>query len=509
MSQMEAKEEIIRFEGISKRFAAIQALDNVTFSIAAGEIHAIVGENGAGKSTLMNLLAGQLHPDAGELFLRGQRVHIANPHRARALGIALVYQELNLCPNMSIAANLFLGREPRKGIFFQNEPRMLKEARQILRGLQMGVDPATLVGRLSVAQQQLVETARAVSMEAQIIVMDEPTSALTMEETEILFSIIRRLKAQGLTILFVSHRLEEVFAISDRISVLRDGHHVGTEETKQTSTDRIVNMIIGRSLSSFFGLPRAAEGRRVPALEVRGLSMPGVFEDVGFVMHQGEILGIAGLEGCGRREVARCLFGLRRADSGTMRLGGKEVRIGSPSMAVQAGLGMVPSDRRGEGCLLLMSLKDNIAVARMKEVANFGLVSQGKIQRLAERGIKELNIACWSPEQTVGTLSGGNQQKVILARWLATNPQVLILDEPTRGIDIGAKTEIYNILRTLADQGITILMISSEIPELVAQCDRILVMFKGRITEEFTRADATEAAVMKSVAGVSASAQSN
>ena len=497
--------EIIVFAGVTKVFSGNKVLDDVSFGIAQGEVHAIVGENGAGKSTLMNLLSGQYQPDGGDILLFGKKTRIANPQRARSLGLTVVHQELNLCPNMNVADNLFLGQEPRKWGLFHDKGAVQSRTQEVLREMRLDLSPQTLIGELSIAQQQLLEIARAVFMDANIIIMDEPTSALTIDETRLLFGIINRLKRLGLTIIFISHRLEEVLTISDRVSVLRDGKHIRTNITSEVTPSELVNQIIGRSLADFYQEPQTAVQDQEPVLTVENLSLAKAFEGVSFTLRRGEILGLAGLEGSGRRELLRCLFGLLRLDDGQVRLDGREVRLSSPRRAVQAGLGLVPSDRRGEGCLLLMSLRDNVAIAKMDQVSDWLLINFARRNRLACRAIEDLAIQCHSAAQLAVTLSGGNQQKMILARWLATNPRVLLLDEPTRGVDVGAKSEIYKIMRRLSGQGIAMIVLSSEIPELLAECSRILVMFKGRISAEYDRNEVDADTLIKAVSGEVAS----
>ena len=486
---------IIEFRQISKSFPAVRALDDVSFLIEPGTIHAIVGENGAGKTTLMNILGGQYPPDAGTVVFKGRPVRIASEHAAHDLGIAVVYQELRLCPNLTVTENLFLGRERVAGGGRIDWPRMRQRAREILAGLGSSLDPGALVGELSIANQQMVEIARALSLDAEVIIMDEPTSALTLKETEELIRNLRGLKAKGVTILFISHRLEDVFAISDRISVLRDGKFIGTYESREIDQAGIVSLIAGSDLVSLFAAAQPAPDfqGRPRVLEVAGLSRPGCFHDVSFSLHEGEILGIYGLQGSGRTEILETLFGLAPAWSGTITAFGRPLRNRSPREAIASGFAMIPENRRDHGIFPDMDLAENISTANPGDMSGFAGILRGRVMAgLAEAAIRSLKIKTSSRRKKIKDLSGGNQQKVIIAKWLATHPKIILVDELTRGIDVGAKFEIYKILKGLRDSGLSILMVSSELAEVVSESDRILVMRNGALVanlrgEERTR----------------------
>jgi ribose transport system ATP-binding protein len=481
-------ENIIDFEAITKRFPGVVALDKVSFSIANGEIHAIVGENGAGKSTLMNILGGQIQPDGGEVIFKEKSVRIPNPHASISMGISIVYQEFKLCPNLSVVENIYLGREKEGGRGRVNWRRMAAASREVLESLGADINPRTRVGNLSIAQQQIVEIAKAMSLNVDVLIMDEPTSALTLTETENLFTNLRRLKEQGVTVIFISHRLDEVFKITDRISVLRDGKYLGTNETREVDIDQVVTLIAGRELSSELSHEHKKEedeaGRRI-ALDVKGLSRGRYFSHVTFQLYEKEILGIYGLQGAGRTELLETLFGIERADKGEVIVFGKKVEIRRPSDAIGSGFAMVPEDRRKTGLFSNLDVKDNISVANIKENSQFGFVNRRKILEIAREFVGKIEIKVRSINQMVKNLSGGNQQKVIVSRWLATNPKVFLVDELTRGIDVGAKAEIYKILRGLRDDGLSILLVSSELPEILAECDRVLVMRNGKLVADF------------------------
>lgn len=497
-------EPIIRMEGISKAFPGVQALDRVDFEAYSGEVMALVGENGAGKSTLMKILSGAYMKDTGRIYIDGKRVEIQNPYHAQLLGISTIYQELNVTPNQTVAQNIFLGREiKRKGILgklgFVDKKEMERRAKELLNRVGANIDPRELVKNLSVAQRQMVEIAKALSLEAKIIIMDEPTSALGPEEVEKLFEIIRQLKEQGIAIIFISHRLEEVFKIADRITILRDGKLVGVMSKDEATFDKVIYLMVNRPLGDMFKKEEVSKGKLI--LEVKNLRS-AIIKDVSFSLYEGEILGIAGLVGSGRTELVRLIFGADPKISGEIYLNGEKVEIKSPEDAVKHGIGLVPEDRQNQGLILKMSVRENIGVTIIRKILKFlGFIDKNKLTEIAENFVKRLNIKTPSIFEKVLYLSGGNQQKVVLAKWLASNPKILILDEPTRGIDVGAKAEIHAIMSQLAKIGIGIIMISSEIPELLAMSDRILVMSEGKVVVELPRSEATQEKIMAYASG--------
>ena len=497
---MDHDDFVLRMEQISKRFPGVQALDNVTFQVARGEIHALVGENGAGKSTLMKILTGAIPRDSGQIILRGQQVEIDSPGRAQQLGISMIHQELALIPYLNVGQNIYLGREPGgplPGLI--NWPQLYSQAREQLARLNMDLVPLTPVIDLPIAQQQMVEVAKALSFNANIIVMDEPTSALTERETETLFEVMRTLRAQGVTIIFISHRLEEVFEIADRVTVLRDGHLIGVAPIGEVSMDDVVRMMVGRELGEMY--PKQEVPRQDVVLRVQGLTRGNDLRDVSLELHRGEILGIAGLVGAGRTPLARALFGIDPVERGEIWVDGQPARINSPHTAIRLGLGFVPEDRKEQGLFLGMAVRENITIGILDRFSTLGFPRFRELDRLAERYVRQLDIRTPGLRQRTRNLSGGNQQKVVIARWLTLHPKVLILDEPTRGIDVGAKAEIHALMNRLAGEGVGIIMISSELPEILGISDRVLVMRQGQIVGEFSRAEATQDAIMLCAAG--------
>jgi ribose transport system ATP-binding protein len=494
---------IIRLEGVTKRFGGVTALDGVSFGIAPGEVHAIVGENGAGKSTLMKLLAGVHEPDAGRIVLRGEPVRIGSPLEARRRGISIVYQELNLFPHMSVAANLFAAREAVLAGGLLDQRGMLRAARRALEQIGAGIDPGTKVGHLSVAEKQLVEIARALQQEAGILILDEPNSALTEGESARLFEIIRRLRRRGITVLYVSHRLEEVFAISDRITVLRDGRRQGTYVTAECRVPEIIGAMVGRRLEEVFPERRPA-GEGAVVLEVRDLR-GGRLGPVSFQVRAGEILGFAGLEGAGVDTLFHLLFGLERWTGGAVWCEGRPVRGRSPAAAMRGGWALIPASRRDEGLMMEWPVRKNATLLVLDRLARrLGLIDRAEARATAGEYVRRLNIATDSIEKKVIHLSGGNQQKVLLAKWLAAGPRLLMLNDPTRGVDIGAKAEIYQLCDELARQDLAILFTSSEVEETLRLCDRVLVLHRGTITREVERGRAAKADVMHWMSGGSA-----
>jgi ribose transport system ATP-binding protein len=496
---------ILQVKGMCKAFPGVQACENIDFEAYAGQVTALLGENGAGKSTLMKILSGVYKADRGEVYLNGVQIQPQNPHQAQEMGISIIYQEFNLTPNQNVFTNIFLGREPMlKGLLgklgFVDGRHMRRQSDRLLSQVGARFSNDRLVRNLSVAEQQMVEIAKALSVQSKVIIMDEPTSALGKEEVQVLFDIIKDLKSQGLAIIFITHRIEEVFEIADRAVVLRDGHRVGEVIVGEATAEQIIGMMVGRALDRSHMHERAAATEEV-VLEVRNLNRKGVLYDINFELHRGEILGLSGLIGAGRTETARAIFGADRIDRGEIYIGGEQVEITSPDSAVKAGLALVPEGRQTQGLVLIQTVERNIALPNLDILSNNFLVNKGRMHQLVKKYVDTLNIRTPSLEQRVLNLSGGNQQKVVLAKWLAANPKVLILDEPTRGIDVGAKAEVYSIMNDLVEQGIGIIMISSEMPEILAISDRILVMYEGRIMGELTREEATQERIMTLASG--------
>ncbi len=497
---------LLEMRGISKRFGGTQALDQVDFSLDRGEVVGLLGENGAGKSTLIKILAGVHRMDQGAIFIDGKPVVFQTPQDAQRLGIAVIYQELNLTPNQTVAENVFLHHPQRMNgilgkIGIVDYRRRERETAALLAQLGItGLDLRRKVGELSVAFQQLTEIAKALALEARLIVMDEPTSALPDEEVDHLFEIVRRLRQQGLGVVFVSHRLNEVRSICDRIVVLRDGKNAGALPVHEVSDDRIIAMMVGRSIDNLYPKRPATPGDVV--LEVQGLTRRGIIEDISFHLRAGEVVGLAGLVGSGRTEVARAIFGADRIDKGTIRLNGKPVCIRSPQDARNLGIGYVPEDRKVQGLVPGMTVRDNVTLAVLRQLAHAGqVVDRSVLEEVARRYIHELHLRPPRTDLPVGSLSGGNQQKVVLAKWLAVDLKVLLLDEPTRGIDVGAKAEIHGLIDELAHRGMAILLISSELPEVLAMSDRILVMSEGCLVGELSREEATQERILALASG--------
>jgi len=503
-----AAQPLLRMEGISKQFPGVQALNRVSLEVYPGECLALVGENGAGKSTLMKILSGVYAPDEGRIILDGRPVTLSNPNQAQRLGISIIYQEFNLFPNLTVEENIFIGREPSTSGFVR-WTTLRQAATTLLARLGVTLDPGATVRDLSVAQQQMVEIAKALSYNSRIVIMDEPTSALTETEVAALLDIIRSLKAEGIGVIFISHRLEEVFAISDRITVLRDGQNVGDLITANATPEQVVHLMVGRRIEDLFQ-KEAASIAPVPALEVRGLSRTGtrrdpsaiVLKDVSFQVRAGEIVGLAGLVGSGRTELARAIFGADHFDAGQILINGQPADIRSPQDAIRLGIGLVPEDRKLQALVLELAVRENISLAALRRLSKAGFIRLAEERRLAQSFVDALQIRTPSLEQKVRNLSGGNQQKVVLAKWLALEPKILLVDEPTRGVDIGAKAEVHHLLSQLAKRGVAILMISSELPEILGMSDRILVMRRGMIAGELSRQEATQEKIMALATGL-------
>jgi inositol transport system ATP-binding protein len=492
---------VLKMEGISKSFSGVTALDDVRLEVARGEVHALMGENGAGKSTLMKILSGLVQKDRGGIFLNGRPVEIKNPKAALEQGIAMIHQELNPVCAMSVSENIFLGKEPGYPLTnIVNRRKQREMTRALFGGMDISLDPDRKMSDLSVAEMQLVEIVKAVSYDSRIIIMDEPTSAITGREVAKLFEIIRGLKSRGIAIIYISHKMDEIFRISDTITVLRDGRYIETRPAKELDHDTLVKLMVGRKISELFPKINSAKGE--VAFEAEGLTKRGLFEDISFKVRQGEVFGIAGLMGAGRTDVMETAFGLRRADAGRVKIHGREVRIHSPADAIRHRVALITEDRQMKGLNLKASVRDNITLANLKNYSRFGQLLQFTTEnRVADAEIEKLRIKTRHRSQIVKTLSGGNQQKVVLAKWLLNNPEIIILDEPTRGIDIGAKAEIYKIIAQLAEQGRAIIMISSELEEILGLCDRVIVLYHGRITAEFERSAFNQEDIIKAAMG--------
>ena len=494
--------KILRLENITKNFPGTLALDKVNFDLEAGEIHAIVGENGAGKSTLIKIISGIYQSDSGSIYLNGNLVNFKNTLFAQKHGIAAIYQEPTIFPDLSVAENIYMGHQECSPITKRlNWKKMYNHVEQLLESLELKLDPRTIVRNLSAAEQQLIEIVKALSLNSQILIMDEPTSSLTLNEVKGLFKIIKHLKSSGTSIIFISHRIEEIFEIADRVTVFRDGHYIGTNNISTVTVDDLIKMMIGRTLSELF--PKKFAERGEPILKVEAFSKEKQFHDITFKLHKGEILGFYGLVGAGRSELARALFGLESPDSGKIFVNGEQVHVYNPRMTMKHGVAYLPEDRQHQGLVLQMNITNNITLPILDQFIKMGLVDTGKEIRVAKKYADMLDVRASGLWKKVMQLSGGNQQKVVLAKWLATNPQILILDEPTRGIDVGAKSSVHKFMSELASQGIGIMMISSELPEILGMSDRIIVMCEGRITGEFTREEASQEKLLSAAVGIS------
>lgn len=490
---------ILHFEKLTKRFPGVLALDNVTFSIRQGEVHAIVGENGAGKSTLIKIVTGVHQKTSGEIFFDGKPVHFNSPHEALRSGIAAIYQEFNLIPALTVAENIFMGHHFVKRRFFVDWPRMRREAQEIMRFLGVDIDVDEKVRNLGVAKKQIVEIAKALSHKARVLIMDEPTATLAQKEIEGLFRIIRFLKNEGVTVIYISHRLEEIYEVCDRVTVLRDGRHVATRDVKDVTMDDLIRMMVGREVVEKF--PRVSHKIGEEVLRVEGLTRRGVLENISFSLRRGEILGIAGMVGSGRTELLRAIYGVDPIDEGKIYIHGKEVRLRSPLDAINHGIAFLPEERKVHGLVLLLSVLDNLGLPILPFVSFRGLINDGRLKVIAQNMVHHMNIKTPSLYQRVMYLSGGNQQKVVLGKWFARNCDIYLFDEPTRGIDVGAKVEIYHLMNRLLERGASIIMVSSELPEVLAMSDRILVMREGKIVGELSREEATKEAVLRLALG--------
>jgi rhamnose transport system ATP-binding protein len=491
---------VISLEHAQKSFGAVHALEDGHIDLFGGQVHGLVGENGAGKSTLVKILAGVYRPNSGQLLIDGEEAIFDNAKQSQEAGIAIIFQEPTLFPDLSVAENIFVGVQPLKRFRRIDGRRMRREAATLFEQLGVGLDPDRLARGLSIADQQLVEIAKALTTNARVIVMDEPTAALAMNEVEQLFRIVETLRARGNAVLFISHRLDEIFAICQRVTVMRDGRHVWTKPIDELTVPSVIRAMVGRDMDALFPKVPTEPGRVV--LKVDRLTREGDFTDVSFVVRSGEIVALAGLVGAGRTEVARAIFGIDRADAGSVEIEGKRLRPGSPSAAMAAGIGLVPEDRRQQGLVMDFSIERNIALASLDTVRRGGLVLRASERTFARDWALRLRLKYAKLANPVWTLSGGNQQKTVLAKWLGRKPTLLIVDEPTRGIDVGTKAEVHRLLSDLAGQGVAILMISSELPEVLGMADRVVVLFEGRVMREFARADADEDAIMRAATGL-------
>ena len=490
---------LLSMTDVSKSFGGVHALRGVSMNVRHGEVHALVGENGAGKSTLMNVLGGIIEKDSGEVEFQGQLVHFVTPAESQAAGIAIIHQELAMLPSLAVMENIFMGRMPARGGWITWKD-MEQRTRELLAEVGLEVAPQTRVRDLSTSQSQLVEIAKALSLNASLIIMDEPNSSLTELETQRLFEVIHTLKAKNVAIIYVSHRIEEVLQIADRITVLRDGQYIGTLAQAEATIDKVIGMMVGRELQHLSRPEEQHIGRML--LEVKGLTRQGVIEEVSFNLRKGEILGLAGLVGAGRSETVRVIFGADPRDSGEVLLDGKPITFKSPKDAIDHGLGMVPEDRKKLALFMTKPVRWNISMTQLPRISPSGIIRARKESTLANDFVQRLRVRVPNIETLERNLSGGNQQKTVLARWLATNPKLLILDEPTHGVDVGAKAEIYEMMRELAKQGIGIILISSELPEILAMSNRIVVMHEGRVTGVLDHAEATEDKIMAYATGV-------
>ncbi|GAB1580434.1 sugar ABC transporter ATP-binding protein [Phyllobacterium phragmitis] len=489
-------EFLLEVEGVRKAFPGVVALDDVSFRLRRGSVHALMGENGAGKSTLMKIIAGVYTPDNGSFKLRGNEIELNSPLDALENGIAMIHQELNLMPFMTVAENIWIRREPKNAFGFVDHRALREKTEELFDRLNIRIDPEINVGELSVANRQMVEIAKAVSYESDVLIMDEPTSALTEREVDHLFQIIRALKAEGKGIVYITHKMNELFEIADEVSVFRDGHYIGTHKAEEVTRDDIIRMMVGREITQMFPKEEVPIGD--VALSVRNLTLKGVFHDISFDVRAGEILGIAGLVGSGRSNVAEALFGVTPATSGEISINGRVVDIRTPAVAMRHGMAFLTEDRKDTGCFLVLDILENMQMAVLRDrYVKRGFVSEAEIARECERMREALRIKTPDLNERIENLSGGNQQKVLIGRWLLTRPRILILDEPTRGIDVGAKAEIHRLITRLAGEGVAVIMISSEMPEVLGMSDRIMVMHEGRVTGFLDRAEASQVRIME------------
>lgn len=490
----------IEMKGIDKSFGSNQVLKNAGFVLDHGEVHALMGENGAGKSTLMKILTGVYTKDAGHVFVDGVEVNYKNPQEAERAGIVFIHQELNVLFDLTVEENLFMGKEIKNKFGLCDTKKMREKAKEALARLGVSISPTETMSNLSVGQQQMIEICKALMVDAKVIIMDEPTAALTQSETVVLFEVIQSLRKSGVSMVYISHRMEEIFELCDRISVLRDGTYIGTKKIPETNMNEIVKMMIGREIGERYPARDVKVGAEM--LTVEGLTKQGLFQDVNFSVKAGEVLGVSGLMGAGRTEIMQAIFGNLPFESGKIKIEGKEVKIKSPDQAMKQGIGFITEDRKTEGLMLEKSIQTNIALANLDKVSKGNVFLQKNLEEeMVAKAIEELHIKCFGPSHECNNLSGGNQQKVVFAKWIYTNPKILILDEPTRGVDIGAKKEIYNIINELAAKGVAIIMVSSELPEVLGMSDRVMVVREGLIRGIIDKEEANQENIMTLATG--------
>lgn len=487
-------QNILQVHNLSKSFLGVKALDNIQFELKKGEVHALMGENGAGKSTFMKILMGLLTPDSGEIVFEGEELKNFDVHEILKKGISMIHQEILVVPELTVAQNIFLGRETNFRNWL-NDKAINQKAQELLKLIGININAQTKIKNLSIAEMQMVEIAKAISNNAKVIIMDEPTSALSDKEVSTLFKIINDLKAKGVSIIYISHKMDEIFEITDRITVLRDGQYITTKPTKEIDKNNLIALMVGREIENIFTEKNATIGETV--LTIKNFNKKGKFKDINFEVHAGEVLGIAGLMGAGRTEIARAIFGLDRYDSGEIILNGRKIKINSPKNAIKNGIGYVSEDRKALGFIPALSVKENISLSSLVNLSKAWFVSSSNETEASSRLAKDLKIKATSINQKVMNLSGGNQQKVVLAKVLLTSPSIIILDEPTRGIDIGAKFEIYKLINQLTDKGLAVIMISSELPEILGMSDKILVLSKGKQTALLSKNEATQEKIMQ------------
>jgi ribose transport system ATP-binding protein len=483
-------EKLLEMRDISKRFPGVLALDNVSFDLNAGEVHGLLGENGAGKSTLIKILAGDYTKEEGDILIGGNRVEFHSPSDSQNMGISVIYQELNTLDSLSVAENIFVGNLPKKKFGTVDWKTLNRQARTVLERMLVDINPKKIVGDLTVHEKQIIEIAKAIYKDAKILVMDEPTAALGEKDTESLFNIIRSLKLQGVGVIYISHRLNEIFEITDRVTVFRDGRYIGTENTRETERERLITMMVGRELKDMYPKRDVPIGKTL--IDVKGLQIHGIIEDITFSVHEGEIVGLFGLLGSGRQNIVRALYGIDEKDAGSVEIYGKPVFIDNPAQALKHRFGFMPIDRKLEGLALTLSVSNNITMANIDNLGDGYFIDRGFEKKDAQKWVQDVKIKTPSLETEVNSLSGGNQQKIVLAKLLETGARIFIMNEPTRGIDVGAKVDIYQMMESLCENGAGIIMISSELPEMLAMADRIIVICQGRITGEFSRKEATQ-----------------
>lgn len=489
----------IEMRDIDKAFGSNQVLKHAGFELADGEVHALMGENGAGKSTLMKILTGVYTRDAGTVMVDGKEVNYKNPQEAEKAGIVFIYQELNVMFDLTVEENLFMGKEIHGRFGICDRKAMQKKAKETLNMLGVDISPKTVMSDLSVGQQQMIEICKALMVDAKVIIMDEPTAALTQSETVALFKVIESLRKKGVSIVYISHRMEEIFELCDRITVLRDGSYIGVKDIPKTNMNEIVKMMIGREIGERYPVRNIKIGKEV--LKVSGLTKAGVFKNVNFSVHAGEVLGVSGLMGAGRTEIMQAIFGNLPYESGTIEIDGKQVTIKNPIQAISHGIGFITEDRKTEGLMLEKSIQENVALCNLGSISSSSVISSAREKELVAKAIKDLHIKCFGPFHECNNLSGGNQQKVVLAKWILTDPKILILDEPTRGVDIGAKKEIYSIINELAAKGVAVIMVSSELPEVLGMSDRIMVVREGEVRGIISHDEANQENVMTLATG--------